>query len=401
MPRHPLVAVRNHTGPLQKMPMAQYSTRKHVYALGGAIMQAANVDEPAALHLSRFLLQQADPEHPVQESLEALRDVFGPPEDLPEIIPVEELAGGAMFGDFLNKARAVLGRVGATMRETGATALRHARENAPAAKEFLLDQYRQRRQREQELADEAANEAAAKRAAEAAARVEVHAAVAAQRAVDAARAEAEAARDAARAAAGLDPEAHREAAHEAIEANAVAREAAKAARTELAAAQRARTAATHFEKGARASERRGAAEGGGLFDDFIKPAAHQLDEVLGPLAHRLVADASAGGAAAPRSLPELIRAGRATKKAAAARARRGDAQQREGAGILSGLLGAFGLGSPRAAAKAAAAARAGGLHSFRGQIPFQGGALARARLGGEADYSLADGTVFDGLRLAE
>lgn len=389
--------------------MERYSTRKHVYALGGAIMQAANVDEPAALHLSKFLLQQADPEHPVQESLEALRDVFGPPEDLPEIIPVEELAGGAMFGDFLNKARAVLGRVGATMRETGATALRHARENAPAAKEFLLDQYRQRRQREQELADEAANEAAAKRAAEAAARVEVHAAVAAQRAVDAARAEAEAARDAARAAAGLDPEAHREAAHEAIEANAVAREAAKAARTELAAAQRARTAATHFEKGARASERRGAAEGGGLFDDFIKPAAHQLDEVLGPLAHRLVADASAAGAGAPRSLPELIRAGRATKKAAAARARRGDAQQREGAGILSGLLGAFGLGSPRAAAAAAAkaakaragGARIGGLHSFQGQTPFQGAGAARERLGGEADYSLADGTVFDGLRLAE
>ena len=67
MPRHPLVAVRNHTGPLQKMPMERYSTRKHVYALGGAIMQAANVDEPAALHLSKFLLQQADPEHPVQE----------------------------------------------------------------------------------------------------------------------------------------------------------------------------------------------------------------------------------------------------------------------------------------------------------------------------------------------
>lgn len=348
MPRHGLEAVRKHTGPLKKMPMARYSTKKHVYALGGAIVQAANVDEPAALHLSKFLLQNADPEHPVQDALEALQDTFGAPSDTPTV-PVAELAGGSVFGDLLHSAasgaKSIFGKASSAATSLFDKAKGYVPkaqalivEHAPKAKALIVEHLHRQQVKEQEAAEAAERkqaeeqerrsaEEAAKRAAEEAARVEIAAAMAAQRAVAAAHAEAAAARDAARASAGLDPVAHREASHQAIEADAVAREAAKAARAELAAAHRARAAAHKFDQSAK------------------------------------------GGS--PRSLPELIRQGRARRTRAAGAP--------IGGGPLSGLLGAIGLGVPEGGAPIGGGPLSGLLGAIGLGVPDGGAHIGGAR----------------------
>lgn len=104
MPRHTLAAARAATGPLPKMPMAEYSSKAKVMKLALAINQLVNVDGPAAVHLAKWHLIHADQDIPVSDLVHALRAQHG-------AVPgttaahVESLTGGAWYHDLWSRTK--------------------------------------------------------------------------------------------------------------------------------------------------------------------------------------------------------------------------------------------------------------------------------------------------------
>ena len=88
--------VKAHVGGLKKQAMNLYSTKKKIYALGGALCQVANLDDNAGLYLAKHLVQNSPGDLPIEVALQAARDTFGAPADMPEA-NVAELSGGGFF----------------------------------------------------------------------------------------------------------------------------------------------------------------------------------------------------------------------------------------------------------------------------------------------------------------
>lgn len=123
--------VRAAVGPLKKTPMGAYSSKAKVYALGGALVQTANVDDEAALHLAKKYLQDVPAETPIAEVLADAREMFGAAEDMPDVA-LEEIAGGSMIGDFLRNAASKAASL-------ARTAYQHAKPAASAAANYALE----------------------------------------------------------------------------------------------------------------------------------------------------------------------------------------------------------------------------------------------------------------------
>jgi len=315
MARQTVAAVRKRLGSLRKLPMAAYSTKKHVYALADALMRAANLDRDASLHVSKYYLQRAA-EHtmnggapiPIHHALDEVRAIFGPAEDMPSI-ETEELTGGGYFDSLLNKitsgARALAEHADTILPAAAATAaalypaagpLVVAAPHILKAGKTLFDPEGERIAEEKAAAD-----AAAARAAKDAADGATEAAYAEKEAAAVAKAVAKATRDAARAAAAATEEAESiRQAH----SRAVAEEAAQ---MEAARAEAARgSALAHAAK-------KGAESAGARARVSAVAAEEALNEAQALRAEIAAANARAARAEAavapqPRSLAELIRA---------------------------------------------------------------------------------------------
>jgi hypothetical protein len=167
MSRYNVNDVKAHVGGLKKQAMNLYSTKKKIYALGGALCQVANLDDNAGLYLAKHLVQNSPGDLPIEVALQAARDTFGAPTDMPEA-NVSELSGGGFFDSLWSGVKKLV-PMGINAAANYVADNKKAKEAAAAAEaaalaDRLKDEAKEKVQLEKEERALAAEIAAEKRA---------------------------------------------------------------------------------------------------------------------------------------------------------------------------------------------------------------------------------------------
>jgi hypothetical protein len=175
MSRYNVNDVKAQVGGLKKQAMNLYSTKKKIYALGGALCQVANLDDNAGLYLAKHLVQNSPGDLPIEVALQAARDTFGAPADMPEAdaARIAELSGGGFFDSLWSGVKKLV-PLGINAAANYVADNKKAKEAAAAAEaaalaDRLKDEAKERVQLEKEERALAAEIAAEKRAEAAAA----------------------------------------------------------------------------------------------------------------------------------------------------------------------------------------------------------------------------------------